>query len=269
MSHQEIDSKRRQGVTTAVVATLSDRKENPQGKSPERPPRMELEEIKAELDDEDVGNEVAYLRDAGVVSTETPSEDTVMIKLNPSVTDHTEELINHMYREFDGFVKRLAASDEYLDFEAPNGWPEWEGPERNELAEGLVDYENNMGYLCAVLSIYGEERLQDEDLIQYSVEDIEDEMNLDNQDTDIDAERQLEILEQLGYVERHSKEPLDVYRLADDSEVKRDAERLARFKNDTFSGFPQNMAVAYEEEDRQELEDKGVKLVQRPGKHTQ
>jgi hypothetical protein len=51
--------------------------------------------------------------------------------------------------------------------------------------------------------------------------------------------------------------------------VKRDAEMIAEHRDEIFSGYPQNMAFAYEEADRVELSDKGVKLVQRPEKQLQ
>jgi len=54
------------------------------------------------------------------------------------------------------------------------------------------------------------------------------------------------------------------YRLADDEEVRLDALDIAEFRNKIFSGYPHNMTIAYEEADRVELEDRGVKLVQKP-----
>ena len=54
------------------------------------------------------------------------------------------------------------------------------------------------------------------------------------------------------------------YRIADDEEVRLDALDIAEFRNKIFSGYPRNMVIAYEEADRVELEDRGVKLVQKP-----
>ncbi len=249
---------------TAVVAALSEQEDHLKYRNLERPPRLELEELKAALDDEELGNEVAYLRDAGVVSTEAFQDETLTVKLNPEVAGFAADLKDFMYEEFNGSVRALAASDQYLDFEAPESWPEWDGPERNDLAEGFVDYSRNLGPMCAVLSMYGEERLHGADLPEYSPESLEDAMSLDGYELDIDVERQLEILEQLGYMERHSTGLADVYRLADDREVKQDAEDIAEFRDDIFSGRPENMALAYEEADRHELAEKGVRLVRRP-----
>jgi hypothetical protein len=265
MPEQELDTERRQGVMTAVVAALSEQTEHLKYRDFDRPPRLELEEIKDALEDEEVGNEVAYLRDAGVVSTEGFQDGTLMVKLNPDVAGFAADLKDFMYERLDGSVRALASSDEYLDFEAPEGWPEWDEAERNDLAEGgFVDYSRNLGPLCAVLSIYGEERLRGADLTEYSVEALADCFSLDGYDLEIEVEKQLEILDRLGYVERYSTGLGDVYRLADNREVKQDAERIAEFRDDTFSGYPQHMALAYEEADRQELAEKGVKLVQRP-----
>lgn len=250
---------------TAVVAALSEQKEHLKYRNLDRPPRLELEELKDVLDDDEVGNEVAYLRDAEVVSTETFQDETLMVELNPAVAGFAADLKEFMYERFDGSVRALAASDEYLNFEAPDGWPDWDEAERNDLAEeGFVDYSRNLGPLCAVLSIYGEERLRGADLTEYSVEALEDSFSLDGYDLEIDVGKQLEILDRLGYVERYSTDLGGVYRLADDRKVKQDAEEIAEFRDDTFSGYPQKMALAYEESDRQELAEKDVKLVQRP-----
>jgi hypothetical protein len=264
MPEREFDTERRQGVMSAVVAALSEEKEHLKYRDIDRPPRLELKELKAELGDEDVGNEVAYLRDAGVVSTETFQDETVMVKLNPDLAGFAADLKDYMYEEFNGSVRALASSDEYLDFEAPEDWPQWEVPGRNDLAEGSVEYSKNLGPLCAVLSMYGAERLSGAGLTEYSVNAIEDSFSLEGYDTEIDVEKHLNILDRLGYVERYSTGLGDVYRLADDEEVKQDAEDIAEFRNNEFSGYPQNMAFAYEEDDRQELAEKGVKLVQRP-----
>lgn len=44
---------------------------------------------------------------------------------------------------------------------------------------------------------------------------------------------------------------------------------IVEHRDRVFSGYPQNMALAYEEADRVELEEKGVKLVQKPKEITQ
>lgn len=249
---------------SAVVAALSKQKEHLKHRDLERAPRLELEEIKAELDDKDVGNEVAYLRDAGVVSTETFQDETVMVKLNPEIAGFAADIKDFMYEEFNGSVRALAASEEYLDFQAPNGWPEWNGPDLNEGIDKKINYEKYLGPLCAVLSIYGEDRLNGADRTEYSVEGMEEAFSFEGYEVRLDIERQMEILEQLGYLERYKSGSRGVYRLSDDEEVKIDARQIAEFRNKIFSGQPQNLALAYEEADRLELEEKGVKLVQRP-----
>jgi len=258
------DNGLRSGVLTAVLAALGDQKEILE-RDQDRAPRLELEEIKAELDRE-VSNEIAYLRDAGIVSTRVEDE-TVEIKLNSKVSSEASEIKELMYEEFGGSLEALATSGEYMDFEPPSGeWSLWEGPERNDLATGSVDYEENLGSLCAVVSMYGEERLQGADITEYSVGALEERLSLDGYELELDLKEHLETLERLGYVEKHSTDFNDVYRLASDEEVKTDAEMIAEHRNEVFSGHPENMAFAYEEGDRVELEKKGVKLVQRPGK---
>lgn len=256
------------GALTAVVAALGDQKEVLEHRDVNRPPRLELEELKAELD-EDISNEVAYLRDAGIVSTEVLEDKTVEIKLNPDLEDKASEITDLLYEDYGGFLGVLASSDEYMDFEPPDGWPRWEGPEQNDLAEGTVDYSKNMGPLCAVMSTYGEERLRGANITEYSVEAMREQFSLENFEIELDIKEHLETLERLGYVEKHSTRFDDVYRLADDEEVKTDAEMIAEHRNEIFSEYPQNMALAYEEADRTELAEKGVKLVQRPEKQVQ
>lgn len=259
---EEPDTSLRSGAITAVVAALGDQREILESKDVERAPRLELEELKAELD-RDISNEVAYLRDAGIVFTET-LEETVMIKLNPDVEDKASEMKELMYDEFNGSLRAISMSDTYMKFEAPERWPVWEGPDRDEPLEGSVDYMKNLGSLCAVMSMYGEEIRHGSEVTEYSVEALEDSFSLDDYDLEMDLEEHLETLERLGYVEKHHTGLNDVYRLADDEEVKLDAKMIAEHRDEVFSGYPQNMAFAYEEADRQELTQKGVKLVQKP-----
>lgn len=258
----------RTGALTAVVAALGDQGELLSSRGEERPPRLELEELRAELDRE-ISNEIAYLRDAGVVSTETFQDETVMVKLNSEMSDEASEMKELMYQEFHGSLKALSGSSEYMKFEAPDDWPVWEGPDRNDLVDGSVDYSGDLGPLCAVMSMYGEERLQGADITEYSVEALENRFSMEDYELDIDLEEHLETLERLGYVEKHFTGLNNVYRLADDEEVKTDAEMIASHRDEVFSGYPQNMAFAYEEADRMELAEKGVKLVQRPEKQVQ
>ena len=253
----------RTGALTAVVAALGDQKELLKFRDKDRAPRLELEEIKAELDS-DISNEIAYLRDAGIVSTKTFPDETVEVKLNPDVAGKASEMKELMYEKFDGSLQALASSDEYMKFEAPDEWPVWEGPERNELAEGFVDYSRELGPLCAVMSMYGEDRLMGANTSEYSVEALEDGFSLDDYEADMDLERYLETLESLGYVEKRFTGLNHVYRLANDEEVKTDAEMIAEHRDESFSGHPQDMVLAYKEADRMELAEKGVKLVQRP-----
>ncbi|AOV94577.1 hypothetical protein AQV86_01465 [Nanohaloarchaea archaeon SG9] len=262
------EKKLRTGALSAVVAALGDQKELIKFRDSDRSPRLELREIKAELD-EDISNEVAYLRDAGIVSTESFQNETVEVKLNPEFAFQASEMKDLMYEEFNGSLEALAASSEYMKFEAPDDWPLWEGPERNDLAQGSVDYRRNMGALCAVMSLYGEERLRGANITEYSTRAMEDQFSLDEYEVEIDLEKHLQTLERLGYVERHSKGLNDIYRLADNQQVKRDAKMIAEYRDKIFSGYPQNMAFAYEEADRVELSDKGVKLVERPEKQLQ
>lgn len=260
---QEPENSLRSGALTAVVAALGGEGELLKFQDKDRDPRLELQELKAELD-RDISNEVAYLRDAGVVSTETFSDETVMVRLNPEMSDEASEMKELMYQRFNDSLKSLSHSEEYMKFEAPDEWPVWEGPDRSELAEGSIDYSKNLGPLCAVMSMYGEERLQGADLTEYSVDAMEDSFSLDDYELQLDLEDHLETLERLGYVEKRFTGLNSVYRLADDEEVKLDAEIIAQHRDEVFSGYPQNMALAYEEADRQELAEKGVKLVQRP-----
>lgn len=257
----------RRGALTAVVAALGDQKEILESRNQERTPRLELEEIKAELDRE-ISNEIAYLRETGIISTKV-QEETVEIELNPEADQKASEMKEMMYNHFGGSLKALATSDEYMDFEPPNGWPLWEGPETNDLAKGSIDYGQNLGPLCAIMSMYGEERLQGADITEYSLEALEDGFSLESYEPELDLKPHLDTLERLGYLERHSTDLIDVYRLADDEEAKMDAEMIAQHRNEVFSGYPQNMAFAYDEADRVELENEGVKLVQRPEKQIQ
>jgi hypothetical protein len=255
----------RTGALTAVVAALGDQEELLKFRDRDRAPRLELEEIKTELDS-DISNEVAYLRDAGIVSTETFQDETVEVKLNPDVAGKASEMKDLMYEEFDGSLQALASSNEYMKFEAPDEWPVWEGPERNELAEGFVDYSRELGPLCAVMSMYGEDRLMGADTSEYSVGAMEEMFSLEDYELQLDLEDYLETLERIGYVEKHHTGLNNVYRLVDDEDVKNDAEMIAEHRDEVFSGYPQNMAFAYEEADRVELAEKGVKLAQRPEK---
>lgn len=263
---QERNNELRSGALTAVVAALGDQKELLKFRDKDRDPRLELEELRDELDD-DISNEIAYLRDAGVVSTEGFQDETVEVKLNPDLAPQASEMKELMYDEFDGSLKALAASDEYMDFESVE-WPLWEGPDRRDSEEISMEY-SDMGPLCAVMSMYGEERLNGADITEYSVGALEESFSLDDYDLELDLEEHLETLERLGYVEKHHTGLNNVYRLVDDEDVKNDAEMIAEHRDEVFSGYPQNMALAYEEADRMELEEKGVKLVQRPRKQVQ
>ena len=259
---EEIDNELRQGVLTGIFAALSGEEFSEVGDS-SRSSVRELDDIKSLLDRE-VSNEVAYLRDAGIVSTETFPDGTVDVKLNSELASQAFQVAKRLEEDYESSIQKIADSDEYLDFKAPDEWPDWSGPERNDEADGFVSYDQNLGPLCAVLSAYGEERLRGADITEYSLEAIRDAFSLDGYEPSIDLERNMRILEQAGYIEKHATQFNDVYRLADDEDVKNDAEMIAEFRNRIFSGLPQNMALAYEEADRVELEDKGVKLVQRP-----
>lgn len=263
----EIDDELQSGALTAVVAALGDQKELLEFRDKDRSPHLELEELKDELD-QDISNEVSYLRDSGIVSTEVFQDETVEVKLNPDLTPQASEMKKLMYNEFDGSLKSLAHSDEYMDFDHVE-WARWEGPEQNNFVTGSVDYGKNMGSLCAIMSLYGEERLKGAGITEYSVDALQERFSLEDYELEFNLENRLETLELLGYVEKHHTGLNDVYRLAGDEEVKVDAEMIAEHRNDVFSGYPQNMVLAYEEADRMELAEKGVKLVQRPGKQAQ
>lgn len=251
---------------TAVVAALGDQKELLKFRDETRDPRLELGELRDELD-RDISNEIAYLRDAGVVSTKVFQDDTVEVKLNPDLASQASQMKELMYDEFDGSLKTLAASDEYMDFDQIN-WPRWEGPDLREAEDISMEY-SDMGPLCAVMSMYGEERLRGAAITEYSVGALEESFSLEDYELQLDLEDHLETLERLGYVEKHHTGLNNVYRLVDDEEVKNDAEMIAEHRDEAFSGYPQNMALAYEEADRIQLAEKGVKLVQRPEEKVQ
>lgn len=265
----EVNNCLRSSVLSGLLAALGEQDSHLRYRRPENPSSLELKEIQELLETRDLGNEVAYLRDAGVVTTETFSDGTVKVSMNPEISFQAAEIKQRLHEEYDGDLERLVGSGEYLDFEAPDGWPSWEGPEFNDPVDVSADYGKNMGPLCAVMSMYGEERLQGADITEYSVNALKESFSLDDHELELDLESHLETLERLGYVERHYKGLNNVYRLADDEEVKEDAERIAEHRDRVFSGYPQNMALAYEEADRVELEEKGVKLVQRSGELTQ
>lgn len=259
---EEIDNELRQGVLTGIFVALNG-EEHSEFQDSSSSSIRKLEEIKSLLDEE-VSNEVAYLRDAGIVSTETYPDGTVDIELNSELTEQASHIAERLEENYGNSIQEIADSDEYLGFKAPEGWPDWSGPRRKDETDGSISYDQTLGPLCAVLSVYGEERLRGADITEYSLEAMSKAFSLEEYELSIDLERNLEILEQAGYIEKHSTHFNDVYRLADDKNVKNDAEMIAEFRNRIFSGHPQNMALAYEEADRIELEDKGVKLVQRP-----
>lgn len=265
----ERNNRLRSGVLSGILAALGEQESHLKYRRLENPSSIELEDMQELLETYDLGNEVAYLRDADIVTTETFSDGTVKISMNPEISFQAAELKQKLHEEHDGDLEKLIESGEYPDFEAPDDWPSWEGPDFNDPVNISADYRKNMGSLCAVMSMYGEERLQGADVTEYSVEAMEESFSLDDHELELDLESRLETLERFGYVERHYTGLNHVYRLADDEEVKTDAEMIAEHRDRVFSGYPQNMALAYEEADRVELEEKGVKLVQKPKEITQ
>lgn len=257
---EEIDNRLREDVITALVAAVTDQKETLRHVK-RNPPELTLSEAEQLLEKGELSNEAAYLRDSGVIKTEI-TEEEVNLVLNPDIAPEAAE-VRELKEQYGG-LPELAESGEYMKFEAPYEWPIWEGPEANEKAKGIVSYEKNLGGLCALLSMYGEERREQDRLTEYSVDAMEEAVSLEGYEPDFDVEQNLEILEQLGYVERHSTEHVDVYRLADDEVAKEDAEKIAKFREEIYSDTPQNMAVAFERADRAEMQQKGVNLVERP-----
>lgn len=263
---EEVDSELRPDVMTALVAAVTDQKESLKDVR-DQPPELSLSEAERLLEEDGISNEALYLRDAGLLGTGS-SEKTVTLVLNPDIAPEAAK-VRDLYRERYSSFAELAEAEEYMKFEAPDGWPIWEGPEKNEKVNGTVSYEEHLGSLCAVLSVYGEERIENDEVAEYTIETIEEEVSLEGYEPDFDVKQNLEILEQLGYIEKYRTEQKDVYRLADNEAVKSDAEKITEFRDEIYSEIPQNMAVAFEKADQVEMQQKGVNLVQRPGTQAQ
>lgn len=265
MEKTEIENTLREDVITALLAAVTEQKENLRYVRKD-PPELTLSEAEELLEKEEVSNEAAYLRDSGVIRTEI-SEEEVNLILNPDIAPEAADV--RELKEKYGGLPELADSGEYMKFEAPYNWPVWEGPEPNERIRGTVSYDENLGSLCALLSMYGEERREEDRLTEYSIDAMEDAVSVEGYEPDFDVERNLEILDQLGYLERHSTDHVDVYRLANDTFAKEDAEKIAEFREEIYSDIPQDMAAAFEKADRLKMQQKGVNLVQKPEKQTQ
>ena len=265
MEEKEIENSLREDVITALVAAVTDQEENLRYVR-EDPPELTLSEAEQLLEKDGISNEAAYLRDSGVIRTEVTEEEVKLI-LNPDIAPQAAQVRD--LKEKYGGLSELAESGEYMKFEAPYEWEVWEGPEKKDEVRGALSYEEQLGNLCALLSMYGEERRDQERLTEFSVDAMEEAVSLEGYDPEFDVEQNLEILEQLGYVERYSTGNLDVYRLTDDEKAKDDAEKIADFREEIYSDIPQNMAVAFERADRVEIQQKGVNLVERPEKQIQ
>lgn len=175
----------RRGVLSGILAALGEQDEHLKYRRLENPSSLELEEIQELLENRDLGNEVTYLRDAGIVVTETFSDGTVKVTMNPEISFHAAELKQRLHDEYDGNLNKLVESGDYLDFEAPDEWPTWEGPDFNDPVNISADYRKNMGSLCAVMSMYGEERLQGADVTEYSVDAMEESFSLDDHELEL------------------------------------------------------------------------------------
>lgn len=241
------------GVFSAVMAYLRNTDENSSEPATK-------EEIEAEIE-QSVGYELLYLRDRSVIEIEKNSEK-IVAKLNPEAKSDAENLAEELEAEYSDDFSQMAEehTPKFIAYPEDLNWPE---PEEIEELEGSIEHQN-IGELCAVLSIYGEEVLKGKRQPEYTQEKVLSQFELDGYNLEIDIEERLDVLEQLGYLERASRMQEDFYRLADDEEVRLDAPDIAEFRNEIFSGYPRNMAIAYEEADRVELENKGVRLVQKP-----